>query len=307
MSPEKSVSQAYCGRFAPSPTGPLHFGSLIAAVGSYLEALKNDGQWLLRIDDIDPPREMAGAADDIQRTLEYYGFEWDGATDYQSAHTDIYDEAFAQLVKQQRVFACGCSRKTIAATGASIYPGTCRTGMQGGVLRSWRFLTEPQTVSFKDGVQGECQVGIEFIGDFVLKRAEGYFSYHLATAVDDASSGITHVVRGADLLDMTYPQIYIQKALALKSPEYAHLPVVLNENNMKLSKQNLAPPLSTRPTDISIQLHRALTFLGQNPPAEMNRYESAEIWHWAVSNWRLDKVPRVKHQAESAANIEVEH
>ncbi len=298
-----SNNRQYCGRFAPSPTGPLHFGSLIAATGSYLEAQVQQGLWRLRIEDIDPPREMQGAADTIQRTLEAYGFAWDGATEFQSRRTEAYEAAFQQLHAAGRVFACGCSRKTLALQDTEQYPGTCRQQMQGQTLRSWRLKVDDVEVGFTDGLLGPFSQTMQSIGDFVLKRADGHFSYNLAVAVDDASTGITHVVRGADLLEMTFPQLYIQSLLGLPSPQYTHLPVAMDENQAKLSKQNLAPALATTREDIVNTLYAALAFLDQHPPAELLEGNIDEIWAWAAANWRLNAITKIKKRPAFAANI----
>jgi glutamyl-Q tRNA(Asp) synthetase len=290
------ASVPYRGRFAPSPTGPLHFGSLVAAVGSYLEAKSRDGAWLVRMEDIDPPREMPGAADAIFRTLEAYGFEWDDPVLYQSRRGELYDAALEKLDNDGLLYPCACTRKEIADSALQgiegpVYPGICRYGLlEGRTPRAWRVRVNADEITFEDAVQGAiCQNLSQDIGDFVLKRADGYYAYQLAVVVDDAAQGITHIVRGADLLDSTPRQIYLQRLLNLPTPVYAHLPVAVNAAGEKLSKQTLALPL-----DVACPvpaLHQALNFLGQAVPAELATGDLAELWRWAHVHWRLAAVP----------------
>lgn len=285
----------YRGRFAPSPTGLLHFGSLVAAVGSYLEAKINQGLWLLRIEDLDPPRAISGAAETIPRVLEAYGFEWDGEILYQSQRSDHYETALARLRESGHLYPCACSRKEIADSAmhgleGPIYPGTCRNGLHGREARAWRLRTTMETVSFTDAVQGQQSQMLERdLGDFILKRADGLYAYQLAVVVDDAAQGITHIVRGADLLDSTPRQIWLQRLLSLPTPHYAHLPVVVNAHGEKLSKQTLAQPLGT--AQPASALWEALVFLGQQPPTEL-RSDLASLWQWAKAHWQLDAVPK---------------
>ena len=288
----------YRGRFAPSPTGPLHFGSLIAAIGSALQARSQGGEWLLRIEDLDPPREMPGAADTILRTLERYGFEWDGPVIYQSQRHEAYLDALSQLHSDGRSYHCSCSRKQIAAETqrqglpAGVYPGSCRNAViKAGQRHATRLHLTEDEMGFTDPVQGHFSQQLEReVGDFVLRRADGLFAYQLAVVVDDAEQGITEVVRGSDLLDNTPRQIALQQALGLTSPRYLHLPVVLNAQGQKLSKQNLAPALdddSPLPA-----LWQALAFLGQQPMNELLDGDLDSLWHWALVNWRSESVPR---------------
>lgn len=288
----------YLGRFAPSPTGPLHFGSLVAAVGSYLEARTRGGQWLLRMEDLDPPREMPGAADGILRTLEAYGFEWDGPVLYQSRRRDAYEAALEQLQSAGLLYPCACTRKEIADSAlrgieGPVYPGTCRAGLHGRPARAWRVRTTMDETGFEDAIQGPlAQVLQRDIGDFVLKRADGLYAYQLAVVVDDAEQGITHIVRGADLLDSTPRQIYLQRLLQLPVPHYAHLPVVVNARGEKLSKQTLAAPLSDdAPTTT---LWQALDFLGQQPPPSLTTGNPADMWQWAYEQWDIRRAPRTR-------------
>ena len=286
----------YRGRFAPSPTGPLHFGSLIAAVGSFLCARQAGGEWLLRIEDIDPPREVAGATDGILRTLERHGLEWDGAVLYQSARSEAYETALERLRTDGWLYECSCTRSEIAARGRRgpfglIYPGTCRnrpTPTRGH--RSLRVCTHERPIRFTDLFQGpQTQCLQETSGDFVVRRADGFYAYQLAVVVDDSEQGITDVVRGADLLDSTPRQIHLQQLLGQPTPRYLHLPIAVNAQGEKLSKQTHAPPLDD--SHAAGNLWRALAFLGQAPPAELGRDEPRELLAWALQEWHLDTIP----------------
>lgn len=285
------------GRFAPSPTGPLHFGSIVAAVGSCLAARAAGGRWLLRIEDVDAPRSVPGAADGILRTLARFGFEWDGPVVWQSARTEAYQAAFERLRAAGQVFGCACTRKemadsALARDGTRRYPGTCRDGLPAGrEARAWRLRVAPGVVSFDDAVQGAVEEDVAAdVGDFVLLRADGLFAYQLAVVVDDAEAGVTDVVRGADLLDSTPRQILLQRALGYATPRYVHLPVAGNAAGEKLSKQTLARAVEdARPQQV---LADALDFLGQAPPAGMADASLDALWAWARANWSLDRVPR---------------
>lgn len=288
----------YCGRFAPSPTGALHFGSLVAALGSYLDAKASSGRWLVRIEDIDVPRCMPGAADGIIRTLELHGFEWDGPIIRQSDGSSQarYQEALDQLTFRGLTYPCGCSRKEIADSSLQgiegpVYPGTCRHGLAvGKTPRSVRIRTTSRPTGFYDAIQGMVEQRLETdVGDFVLKRADGLFSYQLAAVIDDAFQGVTDIIRGIDLLASTPRQIYLQQCLDLPALRYAHLPLAVNQYGQKLSKQNLARPLAQ--DGCSASLHRALTFLGQNPPLDGERWKTSELMRWAIVNWQLSQVP----------------
>ena len=288
-------NSGYVGRFAPSPTGPLHFGSLIAAVGSYLEARSHQGQWIVRMEDLDPPREMPGAASAIMKTLEAYGFEWDGPVLFQSARHAAYESALEQLRQSGMLYPCACTRKEIADSALQgiegpVYPGTCRNGLHGREARAWRVRTDDSEIAFNDALQGrQCQVLQRDIGDFVLKRADGLYAYQLAVVVDDAAQGVTHVVRGADLLDSTPRQIYLQRLLGLPTLAYMHLPVATNAAGEKLSKQTHAPALDNE--NPVPALWQALSLLGQAPPKALATARLAELWAWAASQWTASRIP----------------
>lgn len=284
-----------CGRFAPSPTGPLHFGSLIAALGSYLEAQAHGGRWLVRIEDVDRPRCRQEHADDILRTLQAFGFAWDGEVMYQSRRSARYREVLEVLKRQGAVYPCGCTRAELATAptgidGAPLYPGACRNGLPPGKqARAWR-LRVAGALDFVDLVQGpQHQDLVREVGDFVLLRADGLFAYQLAVVVDDADQGVDHVVRGADLIHSTGRQIFLQRLLGFPTPRYAHLPVAVDATGAKLSKQTKAAPVDAR--DPVPTLVAAARFLGMNPPP--CRLASAEFWAWARENWSLAKVPRL--------------
>lgn len=281
----------YRGRFAPSPTGPLHFGSLVAAVGSYLDAKHHHGIWLVRMEDLDTPRCVPGAADDILRTLEAFGLNSDEPVIYQSQRSSAYEEALAQLKNSGDVYPCCCTRKEIADSAlhgieGPVYPGTCRNGIPAGREgRAWRVRTDDAPLSFDDALQGTITQHLQSeIGDFVVKRADDLFAYQLAVVVDDAFQGITHVVRGADLLNSTPRQIHLQHLLGLSVPHYMHLPIAVNDAGEKLSKQTLARAVDvTQPASV---LWQVLSFLQQHPPMALREGRLDELWGWARQNWR---------------------
>ena len=284
----------YRGRFAPSPTGLLHAGSLMTAVGSYLEAHRRGGEWWVRMEDLDPPREVAGAADDILRTLEAFGFEWDGQVVYQSQRHQLYQAALQQLIEAGLVYPCTCSRKEITSVARRgvdgyVYPGWCRSGCRSQrASHAWRLRVDEPAVGFVDRLQGPYQQDLpQDIGDFVLLRADGYWAYQLAVVVDDAAQGMSDIVRGADLLVSTPRQIHVQRCLGLPTPTYCHLPLLVNAAGEKLSKQTLAPAINA--ADVSRELRQALCRLGHVPPAECQRV--SELWQWAKANWSLSRVP----------------
>lgn len=285
----------YRGRFAPTPSGALHFGSLVAALASYLEARSHAGEWLLRIEDIDPPRVVMGAGAGIQRSLAAHGFEWDGEVRQQSRRREAYQSALARLVDAGEVYACDCSRKRISelarpGVDGLVYPGTCR-GRDANAAGALRLRLAAGRVVFHDALLGHvaCDVARE-CGDFVLKRADGVFSYQFAVVVDDAEQGITHVVRGADLLTSTPRQILLQRALGYPTPGYLHLPVVLDARGFKLSKQTLAAPLlDAEPLPA---LRQAGRFLGL---PEIGRVDGARHWlRLAMRHWPEVALPPLR-------------
>ncbi|MDH4216161.1 MAG: tRNA glutamyl-Q(34) synthetase GluQRS [Gallionella sp.] len=323
-----SSSTQYRGRFAPSPTGPLHFGSLAAAVGSYLDAKHHHGAWLVRIEDLDTPRCVPGAADGILRTLEAFGLHWDEDIIYQSQRTAAYEEALQRLKESGAAYPCCCTRKEIADSAlhgieGPVYPGTCRNGIPPGREgRAWRVRTDTLSlppcggkarmgveqrrneasapsltiplqgggnIEFDDALQGRQTQHLESeIGDFVVKRADGLFAYQLAVVVDDAFQGITHVVRGADLLLSTARQIHLQHLLGLPKPAYMHLPIAVNAQGEKLSKQTLAPAITT--DDVISTLLAVLQFLQQQPPAVLRLGSVEEVLTWAIINWQPERM-----------------
>ncbi|MGH8629635.1 MAG: tRNA glutamyl-Q(34) synthetase GluQRS [Burkholderiales bacterium] len=286
----------YRGRFAPTPSGPLHFGSMVAAIASWCDARAHGGVWQLRIDDLDPPRTAPGAIDSILRCLEAFALEWDGEVVYQSRRSDAYHVALHRLREAMRVFACGCSRREIFevagdVAGTSVYPGTCRNGLPPGrAARAQRLRVEDVAVGFDDLLQGRIEQQLATrVGDFVLYRAEHVYSYHLACVVDDAEEGVTCVVRGADLIDSTPRQIYLQRLLGLPTPQYLHLPIAVDPSGQKLSKQTLAHPVD--PANAAPVIHAVLRFLGQRPAPELGRAAPSDALRWAMSNWSRKQLP----------------
>jgi glutamyl-Q tRNA(Asp) synthetase len=281
----------YIGRFAPSPTGPLHFGSLVAATASYLDARANQGQWLVRMEDVDTPRVRPGAADDILRTLDRFGFEWDGELMYQSTRTEAYRTALDDLRTAGHAYLCGCSRKDIGDR----YPGTCRNGLKPGrTPRAWRVRVSSNPIEFVDRTQGPQRQNVEeYSGDIVVLRADGLFAYQLAVVVDDRDQGVTDIVRGADLLDSTARQIHLQRLLNAPTPRYLHTPIAVNAKGQKLSKQTRAPAID--PAQALPQTAGALRFLGQKPPSLSDIDTTTDLWRWAIENWRPEAIPPLVH------------
>ncbi|WP_314366725.1 tRNA glutamyl-Q(34) synthetase GluQRS [Neisseria cinerea] len=288
----------YTGRFAPSPTGLLHIGSLLTAVASYADARSNGGKWLVRMEDLDPPREMAGAASHILHTLEAFGFEWDGEVAYQSRRYALYEETLCRLKTAGLVYPCHCSRKDWQAgarRGADgfVYNGRCRHPGQRpapqGKQPAWRIRVPDRVIGFSDGIVGDYVQNLAGdIGDFVLLRADGYWAYQLAVVADDAEQGVTHIVRGQDLLVSTPRQIYLQQCLGVPTPQYAHLPLLTNAQGQKWSKQTLAPALDlNRREQLLRQVFRYL-----NLPEAPETDRPAELLDWAVAHWDMDKVPK---------------
>jgi glutamyl-Q tRNA(Asp) synthetase len=288
----------YRGRFAPSPTGPLHFGSLVAALASYCDARAHDGSWLVRIDDVDEPRTRVGAEDEILRTLARYGMVSDEPVVRQSARGALYAEALARLAARGATFPCTCSRRALEllppnAAGERVYPGTCRTGPTAFRRRGQvaiRVRVDPADIAFADLLQGaQRQQLAREVGDFVVRRADGLVAYQLAVVVDDAAQGITTVVRGADLLASTPRQIFLQHLLGSETPHYLHVPVALTRNGEKLSKQTRARAL---PPDPLPALFAAWRFLEQRPPPAAVDSVAA-FWHWAAGAWSRNALPPV--------------
>jgi len=285
------------GRFAPSPSGPLHFGSLVAALASYCQAKSRQGRWLLRIEDVDTPRIVSGASEQILRDLEAFGFAWDGPVLYQSDQFEHYRFYLQKLLAQGDCYACECSRRSLREQGVStgplgqIYPGNCRrkTLEPGG--HSIRLNVETAAaVSFTDQVYGRFELNLpESVGDFVLRRVDNIYAYHLAVVVDDQLQGIDEVVRGADLLENTCLHIFLQQKLGFTRPRYMHIPLVNNVQGDKLSKQTGANPIDHR--NASQQLVAALRHLGQSPGAELGQSNPDEILRWATDNWNPASIP----------------
>ncbi len=281
---------AHRGRFAPSPTGPLHFGSLLAAVASYAQAKSNQAEWLVRIEDIDPPREQPGSDQLILRALEAYGFEWDGPVTYQSTLTERHESAVAELLEAGFAYPCGCSRRDLVDVPrgplGAIYPGTCRMGCSAPET-AIRLRTNDAPITFTDALQGAQTQHLESeSGDFIIKRRDGLIAYHLAAVVDDHDQGIGEIVRGIDLIDSTPRHVWVQRALNMPIPAYMHIPVAVNEYGQKLSKLTGAAPISEANTGAT--LYRALSALRQAPPASLDGADPADIWHWVLPNWRPD-------------------
>ena len=277
----------YTGRFAPSPTGPLHFGSLLAAVASYLEARRHGGRWLVRIEDIDPPREETGAAKLILQTMEAYGFEWDGDASFQSANREAQDNAAHALLEAGVAYRCGCSRRDLADEPqgplGTVYPGNCRNGFNGEEF-AIRVRTDNEPIEFEDRLQGQQAQNLESeSGDFVIVRRDGLIAYQLAVVVDDYLQGITEVVRGIDLMDSTPRQIWLQRLLGYPTPAYMHIPVAVNALGQKLSKSTAATPIPAgEPRKLLVA---ALAALGQRPPDDLRAGKLSDIWSWATRSW----------------------
>lgn len=292
------------GRFAPSPTGPLHVGSLVAAVASYAMARRRGGLWLVRMEDLDTPRVVPGMADDILRTLECLGFDWDGDIMRQSCRADAYGAALQRLLAAGHAYPCGCSRAEIARAataphdgdGEIPYPNLCRGGLlPGKEPRSFRVRVPAEPVEFTDLVMGPQRHDLAAIcGDFVIKRADGLFAYQLAVVVDDEAQGVTQVVRGADLLSSTPRQIVLQRLLGFDTPAYAHVPLVTGPGGDKLSKRDNALSLAAG-RDLTreggLLLLAALRFLGQSPPAELAGAPGARVLQWAAGNFDPSAIP----------------
>ncbi|MEQ1593240.1 MAG: tRNA glutamyl-Q(34) synthetase GluQRS [Thiobacillaceae bacterium] len=297
IAPESDhTASNYVGRFAPSPTGPLHFGSLVAALGSWLDARAAGGRWLVRMEDLDRPRCVPKTADTILRQLENYGLVWDGSVLAQSVRDEAYEAALQKLRALNVAYPCTCTRSQLAgaprnAGGETIYPGTCRKrAVDCRQAHAWRVAVPDTPVTFTDRVRGELtQSVLAEVGDFIVKRSDRLFAYQLAVVVDDAYQHITHVVRGADLLWNTPRQIVLQNLLGLPNPRYAHLPLITNAAGQKLSKQTLATALPGHGR--GRVLAQALTALGQALPDDLANADPAAILAWASTHWQIANVP----------------
>lgn len=291
------MNSSYVGRFAPTPSGYLHFGSLVAALASYLDARAVGGRWLLRMEDLDPPREVPGAQDAILRTLETYGFEWDGELERQSERHAQYAAVTERLLSQGLAYACACSRKQLEGY-AGVYPGFCRNACHAEQNAAIRIRVPELDYHFIDRVQGEFHqhLGRE-VGDFVIRRRDGLFAYQLAVVLDDAWQGITDVVRGADLLDSTPRQLYLQELLGLPQPRYLHVPLIIQPDGHKLGKSYRSPPL---PADqAGPLLLRALRALGQPAPADLQGAAPRQLLEWGIAHWDATRIPRSRTLAEA--------
>jgi glutamyl-Q tRNA(Asp) synthetase len=289
---EESPQAEYVGRFAPSPTGPLHFGSLLSAVASYLDARCHGGRWLLRIEDIDPLRAQAGADRQIIRALEAYGFEWDGEPYYQSRRIGVHRSIVQRLVETARAYRCGCSRQDLEGCHRGplgiIYPGYCRDGCTASEA-AVRLRTDDRPVEFTDRLQGLQSQRLETeSGDFVILRRDGRIAYQLAVVADDHDQGITHVVRGIDLIHSTPRQIYLQRLLSYTTPVYAHIPVAENHAGQKLGKSTGAPAVPL--DEVRPPLVAALAALGQKPPDDLGDASLDSVWRWAIARWSLERL-----------------
>ncbi|WNL39344.1 tRNA glutamyl-Q(34) synthetase GluQRS [Halomonas sp. PAMB 3232] len=295
----------YRGRFAPTPSGPLHFGSLVAALGSYLDARAVGGQWLVRIEDIDPPRCPPGTDTTILRQLEAFGLHWDGPVVWQSARSDAYQAALERLRQQGLSYPCSCSRKQWQAY--DVYPGWCRDGLrEPGKPIAWRLRTDlgQRPIIWPDRLLGAQRFDPADLGDVVLKRKDGLWAYQLAVVVDDADQHISDIVRGVDLLDNTPWQMQLQGALGYPVPRYLHLPLVMSPDGQKLSKQNLAPALASEPVAIARQLFQAIETLDQAPPVELKGAAPAEQLAWAVAHWRVERIAPARERPAPDAHQE---
>lgn len=291
-----SSPDTYIGRFAPSPSGPLHQGSLVTALASYLHAKSHGGRWLVRMEDLDPPREQAGAARSILSSLEDHGLEWDGEVLYQSQRLEAYEEVLQMLRREGWVYPCRCSRQDLQAIGG-VYNGCCRSRqIDLHKPHAWRLKLYdlPRSITsdligFTDLLQGEQVQDLrKEAGDQIVKRRDGLFAYQLAVVVDDIAQQITHIIRGSDLLEVSARQLFLFQLLDARQPVFGHLPLVVNSQGQKLSKQNLAPPLVSEKAGNN--LWRALEFLGQNPPVQLNDSGAKEVLDWALAHWQFTQI-----------------
>lgn len=288
----------YIGRFAPTPSGYLHFGSLVAALASYLDARAVGGRWLVRMEDLDPPREVPGAQAAILQTLEAYGFEWDAEVICQSQRTDAYADVLQRWLDQGLAYACTCSRKQLEGSNG-LYPGTCREQQHSLSDAAIRLRVPALRYGFEDRVQGTFAQNLAHeVGDFVIRRRDGLHAYQLAVVLDDAWQGVTDVVRGADLLDSTPRQLYLQELLGLPQPRYLHVPLLTQPNGHKLGKAYRSPALP--PEQASALLLRALRALGQDSDATLVQARPAEVLAWAIARWDASRIPRSATLAEAS-------
>ncbi|TPG81224.1 tRNA glutamyl-Q(34) synthetase GluQRS [Pseudomonas caspiana] len=291
------TSPTYIGRFAPTPSGHLHFGSLVAALASYLDARSVGGRWLMRMEDLDPPREEPGAQAAILKALESYGFEWDGEMVRQSDRHDAYAEVLNRLFNHGLAYACTCSRKTLAPYHG-IYPGLCRNAGHDTKNAAIRLRVPELEYHFIDRVQGEYRQHLgRDVGDFVIRRRDGLYAYQLAVVLDDAWQGITDIVRGADLLDSTPRQLYLQELLGLPQPRYLHIPLITQPDGNKLGKSYRSPPLTE--DQATPLLLRALRALGHNPGAELAYATPREVLNWGIAHWDALLIPRTLNLPEA--------
>jgi glutamyl-Q tRNA(Asp) synthetase len=284
------AAAGYVGRFAPSPTGDLHLGSLYTAAASFLDARAHGGSWLVRVEDLDGPRVVPGSADGILRTLNLFGFEWDGDVVHQSERSDRYAAALEVLRERGLTFQCSCSRLQLAEDDR--YPGHCRQGpLKPGAPSGTRVRVDQAAVQFTDRVQGTFRQDVAAtVGDMLVRRRDQLFAYVLAVVVDDAAQNVTHVVRGADLLDNTPRQIHLQRLLGLKAPDYAHVPLLMEPDGKKLAKSSRSVQLNAdTPLPLIIQV---FDLLNLSPPPELGLATIPEAWGWAIEQWNIDRVPK---------------
>lgn len=279
----------YIGRFAPSPSGPLHFGSLVAALGSYLQAKANDGRWLVRIEDIDPPREVAGASSAILHTLDAYGLHWDGDVLYQHTRYEAYQAQIDAWLEAGEAYYCQCTRRQIQDSGG-IYKGICRHRALSPEGAAVRVCLDNPVTHFLDIKHGEMMLDTALAAeDFIIKRRDGLYAYNLAVVLDDIYQGVTEVVRGADLIEPTGRQVSLYHKLGHAPVSYLHLPLALNADGNKLSKQNHAPAIDNAQPGPAMEA--ALAFLGHPVPVELHGAPVAELLHWGVKNWQINRLP----------------
>lgn len=291
----------YIGRFAPSPSGPLHFGSLVSALASYLDAKANGGKWLVRMEDLDPPREQPGAASAILQCLGEHGLHWDGEVIYQSRRNEAYQTCLDALLQARLAYYCTCSRQELTAMGG-IYDGRCRnrpvdpTLICSVRLKLYDLPDRPTAdiIRFDDLIQGTQVQNLRIqAGDQILKRRDGFYAYQLAVVVDDIAQGITHIIRGSDLLEVTGRQLFFFDLLGAPLPQFGHVPLAIQANGQKLSKQNHAKAIDSKLA--SRNLWRGLEFLGQNPPADLADASTSECLDWALHNWQRQAVQGLSH------------